>query len=447
MQEALLLTRRHALRVGYAACMGLSLADVLRAEEAAGAAGALEAPAQSVIHIFLPGGLPQQDSFDPKPLSAGQYRGRLGTIQTALPGVQFCELFPRLAAIAERLTIVRSMTHVENDHDRGKMYMYTGARPNPAIQFPSVGSIVAKELGPRNGLPPYIWYPLDPDVFPQSGFLNAAYNPLSLGSEAAISDPASAKYKVRDISLPGDVSTERNARRHRLLSGANQRFIQAHPSERAKAVDKFHERALEMVTSEAAQQAFLIDREPPAMRARYGDNSAGQGLLLARRLVEAGVRFVSLCYPPTSPGSAGAWDLHIDCQKNLESIAPPIDQALAVLIQDLEERGRLASTLVVLSTEFGRTPKINPAAGRDHWSKVFSIALAGGGMKPGVVYGASNATAADPSDHPVTVEDLVRTMYRQIGIDANHELIAPGDRPLRLVDGGRVLTELLARQT
>ena len=434
--------RRRFLTVG--ACAGLTLADVLRRESRVRAATPKvldSAKAKSVIFIFLPGGVPQQDSFDAKPDSPIEYRGSLQSIATRIPGCRFSDYFPKMAEAADKFTVVRSLAHDEPDHDRGKFYLYSGNRPSPAVQYPSVGSIVSFLRGPQNSLPPYVWYPNDPDQFPLSGFLNSAYNPFSLGSGG---DPGLPHFAVKDLALPDDLSDERFDRRRRMLDRVNQQFVPRLRSEQLAAVDHFYERAYAMVTSPEARAAFQISRENVKLRDRYGMNSAGQGLLLARRLVESGVRFVSLNFPAVGIGSAGPWDLHIDGHFLMRDLAPPIDQAFAALMNDLDDRGLLDSTLVVLATEFGRAPKINETAGRDHWSKVFSIVLAGGGVRRGLAYGMSDPTAAEPASDRMSVEDLVRTMYHAMGIDADDELMAPGDRPLKLVNGGRVVEELLA---
>jgi uncharacterized protein (DUF1501 family) len=241
---------------------------------------------------------------------------------------------------------------------------------------------------------------------------------------------------VRDLSLAGGVTEERFSRRRNALEAVNEYFAQRDQSDAVKAMDSFYERAYALISSPEARQAFDINAEPAALRDQYGRNQAGQRVLMARRLVEAGVRFVTLTY--------GGWDMHSQITAGFKRQMPPLDQALAALIKDLDQRGMLERTLVMVSSEFGRTPKINGNAGRDHWPKVFSVLLAGGGIKGGTIYGTSDPTAAEPDSDPVNPADLATTVYHQLGIVADKELMAPGGRPIEIVDGGKVVKDLLA---
>jgi hypothetical protein len=387
--------------------------------------------AQSVIHIWLPGGWAQQETFDPKPLAPLEYRGEMGSIETSLPGVRFNELLPKTAQIADRITVVRSMTHGEAAHERGTHNMFTGYRPSPALTYPSFGSVVAHELGPRDRLPPYVCLPNLPAPDAGAGYLGSAYGPFTLGS-----DPANPAFTVRDLALPGGVDPQRFATRQRLRDVVGKHFQRLENTANLEAMDEFYSRAYDLVSSSQARAAFDIQAEPDTVRDAYGRNEAGQRMLLARRLVESGVRLVTLSY--------GGWDMHQKIRDGITKTLPPFDQAYAALIRDLERRGLLDTTLVMVSSEFGRTPKINPDAGRDHWPKVFSVVLAGGGVKRGLVHGASDAIAAEPADAPLTVEDLATTVYHCLGIVADKELVAPGNRPVEIVDGGKVRNELLA---
>jgi len=424
--------RRGFLSVGALGGLGLSLGDFFRLREAgADSAGSgREAVARSAICIFLPGGFAQQETFDPKPHAPVDYRGPLGSIPTALPGVRFGELLPQTAAIADRLAICRSMTHGEAAHERGTHTMFTGYRPSPALHYPSFGSVVAHELGPRDNLPPYVCVPQQPNEFAGSGYLSSAYSGFSVGA-----DPATSAFKVRDLALPAGVDPGRFAVRRRMLDVVTAHFRSKERGDVLDALDSFYQRAYGLISSPQAQQAFDLEREPVEIKEEYGRTQAGMRMLLARRLVEAGVRFVTLTY--------GGWDHHDRIEQNMRRTMPPFDQAFAALVRDLDRRGLLASTLVYVATEFGRTPKINPTAGRDHWPKVFSIVMAGGGIKPGIVHGSSNATASEPEDDPLTVEDWATTLYDRLGIDARKELLAPGDRPIEIVDGGTVRAALV----
>jgi len=426
--------RRGFLTVGTIGGLGLSLGDYFRLRSARADAvpgqAARRAMAESVISIFLPGGLAQQETFDPKPLAPVEYRGPLGSIETALPGIRFGEVLPRTATIADKLAICRSMTHGEAAHERGTHTMLTGYKPSPAIQYPSFGSVVSHEFGPRKNLPPYVCIPNVPNEFAGSGYLSSAYSGFSLGA-----DPADGRFRVRDLDLPEGVDTTRFDKRRRLLDVVNAHFHDREKADALDALDSFYQRAYGLISSPEAQAAFDLKKEPDAVKEEYGRNQAGMRMLLARRLVESGVRFVTVTY--------GGWDHHDKIEKGIKSQAPAFDQAFAALIRDLDRRGLLASTLVCVTTEFGRTPKLNPTAGRDHWPKVFSIVMAGGGIKAGVVHGASNATAAEPEDDPLTVEDWATTVYDRLGIDARKELMAPGARPIEIVDGGTVVEQLI----
>jgi hypothetical protein len=413
--------------------MGLTLADYFHAKQARGEQkhyDAIEAKAQSVIHIFLPGGMAHQESFDPKPYAPIEFRGELNTIKTNT-GEIFSETLPKLAQCADKIAVVRSMTHGEAAHERGTHNMFTGYRPSPALQFPSMGSVVSHEYGPRNNLPPYVCIPNVPNECASNGYLSSSFAPFSLGS-----DPASKGFQVRDLSLPGGVDDARFARRRSALDAVNDHFARKDESDSIKAMNTFYERAYSLVASNEARNAFKIEAEPEAIRNEYGMNEAGQRLLMARRLVTAGVRFVTLTY--------GGWDMHAGITKNMQRQMPSLDQALAALINDLSRTGQLANTLVMVSSEFGRTPKINKDAGRDHWPKVFSVMLAGGGIKGGLVYGSSNSTASEPDNDPIGPEDLATTVYNQLGIVADKELMSPGDRPIEICDGGKVVKALLA---
>jgi uncharacterized protein (DUF1501 family) len=423
-------SRRDFMFVGLVGGLGLTLDDFFRLQARADAPGK-KAPAQSVIHIFLPGGIAHQESFDPKPYAPIEYRGEMGSIPTKIPGVVFNETLRQTAQVADKLCICRSMTHGEAAHERGTHNMFTGYRPSPALQYPSFGSVISHEFGPRNNLPPYVCIPSQPTTYAGSGYLSSAYAPFSLGS-----DPADGNFTVQDLKLPGGVDEKRFGTRRSLLSTVNDYFARKEKADELVAMDTFYQRAYSLISSQKAREAFNINAEPKQIRDEYGRNQAGQRMLLARRLVEAGVRFVSLTY--------GSWDLHVQIKPNTLAQLPAFDQAFAALIRDLDGRGLLKSTLVMVSSEFGRTPKINGTAGRDHWPKVFSVVLAGGGIKPGIVYGSSDATATEPEDDPLSVEDLAMTVYNQLGINGAKKLMAPGNRPIDIVREGKVREELVA---
>ncbi len=411
----------------------MSLGDARRME-AQGAAKDYESkvgPAKNVIHIYLNGGMAAQETFDPKLNAPLEYRGPFGTRKTGLPGVRFGELLERSAGVADKMTVVRSMSHGEAAHSRGRHNMFTGYRPSPALQYPSFGSVVSHEFGWRNNLPPYVCVPNKLNEFAGSGYLSSAYGPFSLGS-----DPGNKNFTVRDLASPDGVDKERFKRRRSMLSAVDEHFMSLEDSKALDSVDSFYQKAYGMVSSEEARRAFKLDEEPDKLRDRYGRNRIGQRMIMARRLVEGGVRFVSL--------QSGGWDMHNNIENGMKKRVPPVDRAFATLLEDLDERGMLDETLVMFTTEFGRTPKINSNAGRDHYPKVFSIAMAGGGLKRGFVYGKSNSTSTEPEENPVSVPDWATTVYKQMGIVADKELIAPGDRPVEIVKGGKVVDDLIA---
>lgn len=424
-------SRRSFLQVGLIGGLGLTLGDFFQLKAQQKVFESKEGPAKSVIHIFLPGGIAHQESFDPKPYAPQEYRGPLGSVETKVPGLLFSEHLKQTAKIADRLVVIPSTTHGEAAHERGTHNMFTGYRPSPALVYPSMGSVVSHEFGPRNNLPPYVCVPGVPNEYAQTGYLSSAYGPFSLGS-----DPANKNFRVQDLALPGGIDEERFNKRRSLLQSVDAHFAKLEKSDRLEAMDTFYQRAYSLISSQQAREAFDINQEAPELRDEYGRNEAGQRMLMARRLVEAGVRFVSLTY--------GGWDHHDNIAGGVGGQLPHFDQAFARLIRDLEDRGLLDSTLVMVSTEFGRTPKVNATAGRDHWPKVFSTVLAGGGLKKGFVFGKSDAIAAEPEEDPVQIQDLAKTVYHQLGINAEKELMAPGDRPIEIVDGGRVIEELIA---
>ena len=428
-------SRRGFLQVGLLGGLGLTLPQFLKME----AQGAQkdyktrEGVAKSVIQIFLPGGMAHQESWDPKPYAPSEYRGPFSPINTTIKGEKFSQYLKATAKVADKMTIIRSMAHGEAAHERGTHNMFTGYKPSPALEYPSMGAVVAHELGVRNSLPPYVCVPNVPNEFANSGYLSSAYGPFAIGA-----DPSRADFKVRDLNLPGGVDDKRFSRRRSLLETVDNHFRELEKSDALDSMDAFYQHAYSLISSQEAREAFNLKAEPEALRQKYGMNQPGQRMLLARRLVEAGTRFVSL--------TAGGWDHHDNIKNAMSRTLPPVDQALATLISDLDERGLLDSTLVMVTSEFGRTPKINATGGRDHWPRVFSVALAGGGTHRGMIYGSSDALGAEPEEDRVEIEDLATTVYNQLGITGDKELMSPGDRPIEIVDGGNVIDGILAKK-
>ncbi|CAN5241979.1 DUF1501 domain-containing protein [soil metagenome] len=424
--------RREFLKVGVVGSLGLTLGDffAMQARGDQKSYVSKEGVAKSVIQIVLPGGMAHQESWDPKPEAPLEYRGPFGVAKTKIPGIVLSENFRSVAAIADKMTIVRSIAGKEADHGRASYTMYTGYRKSPAIEHPALGAVVSHEFGPRKDLPPYVAVPSATE-YGGTGYLGSQFGPFGIGS-----DPARPGYKVRDLSLPPGVDDRRFNTRREIREVVDDHFhYQAAKTEAVGAMDEFYQRAYALISSPAARDAFNIEKETASTREKYGTSDAAPRFLLARRLVEAGVRFVTVSY--------GGWDMHAGIESAMKRQAPSLDTALAGLIRDLDDRGLLASTIVLVTSEFGRTPKINASAGRDHFARVFSLGIAGGGFKKGLVYGSSNSTASEPEENPVKVEDVLTTVYHQLGINADKELMAPGGRPIEIIDGGTVVKDLI----
>lgn len=440
--------RRSFIQVGLLGGVGLSLPDLFRIRAQAGevrmpgASKRTEGPAKSVIQIILPGGLASQESWDPKPEAPIEYRGPLGVVKTKISGVVFSENLARTAEIADKITVVRSVTGKIPDHAQATYQMFTGYLPTPAIQHPSLGAVVSEEFGPRNNLPAYVGLPNVPPAA-GTGYLSSKYGAFELGV-----DPGRKNFQVRDIALPRGVSEDRFERRRSAREALEDHFraLEANPAE-LDAMGEFYQQAYKLISSPQARKAFSLDGEPESIAKLYGDfknprngrpMSVGRQFMLARRLVEAGVRLVTVMYNGTD-----GWDNHLRIKEAVANGMPAFDAAFAGLIQDLEQRGLLGSTLVMVTSEFGRTPTLNENAGRDHWARVYSQVLAGGGITRGQIYGASNATSTEPDRDAVPVEDLLATVYRQLGIDSTDRLVAPGGRPIDIVREGRVVERLI----
>jgi Protein of unknown function (DUF1501) len=441
--------RRSFIQVGLLGGLGLSLPELFRftarASEIRPATGGVklaEGPAKSVIQIILPGGLAHQESWDPKPEAPIEYRGPLGVVKTKIPGVVFSENLSHTAQVADKITVVRSITGRIPDHAQATYQMFTGYLPTPAIQHPSLGAVVSNQFGSRKNLPAYVGVPNVPPSA-GTGYLSSKFGAFELGV-----DPGQRNFQVRDITLPKGITEERFERRRTAREAIEDHFRQAeaNPAE-LDAMGEFYQQAYKLISSPEARKAFSLEGEPEAMTKLYGDYKSPRGgrplgigrqLMLARRLVEAGVRLVTVMYNGTD-----GWDNHLRIKDAVANGMPAFDHAFAGLIADLDQRGLLDSTLVMVTSEFGRTPKINENAGRDHWARVYSYAVAGGGIAKGQIYGASNATASEPDQNPVTVEDFLATVYHQLGINSTDRLLAPGGRPIDIVRDGKVVEGLL----
>ena len=419
-------TRRSVLRVGSLGFFGLTLSRYLRLKHALAASGrSTEAKAQSVILFWLNGGPSQVDTWDPK--SNSSFRA----ISTNVPGIQISELLPRMSKHMDKVSIIRTMHTEENNHGLAHHYFLTGHRPSPAMNFPSVGSIVAKELSQRNSIPPNVMVPtIGPSFirYFQAHMLGARYDPMELPN------PSEKDFKVPDLSLPESVSLERLQNRRaaaRLVDSLYRE--QVYSAEHAK-LDDFQRQALEMMSSPAVKEAFDLSQEPETLKEAYGRDKIGQSALIARRLVEAGSRFVTIVdYKRKQTGRD--WDTHQDNdEQHRDVLVPGMDRVLSALLADLDARGLLSSTIVLATGEFGRTPDINPAGGRDHWNHCWSLVLGGGGIPGGLVVGESDERGAYIENRLVTVGDLFATLYKALGIDWTKEYMHPVGRPLKIAN-------------
>jgi uncharacterized protein (DUF1501 family) len=416
-----MMDRRSFLRIGSIAPFGtLCWGDALRA------AAPSPKPKQdlSVIHLFLAGGLSHLDTFDMKPAGDAKYRGPFKPISTSLAGLQVCEHLPLTAKRANLFTVIRSMTHKQSAHGAAQTLWLSGHDALPTVLAPAIGSVVMKELGPRNELPGYVFVPQPRGNNARAGFLGPRFNPFSAG-EANV-----PKYAVRDMDLPMGVDWSRLERRRGLQALVDQKIRSYDTSDTFDTLDAYYQSAFDLMKSPLARKAFDINAEPGPLRERYGRTSMGQGCLLARRLVEAGVRFVTVAR------GDNAWDHHGNIFPTLANdFLPELDKAFSTLLDDLAARGMLASTLVIVSGEFGRTAEINVNAGRDHWPNCYSLVLAGGGVPAGLVWGASDADGMFVKDNPVEIPDLAATLFHKLGIDPRKEFISNIGRPFRVADG------------
>ena len=418
-------TRRDFIRIGSLSALGVSLPDWLRAQEDTRRSDRKDV---ACILLWLGGGPSHIDSFDPKPDAPAAVRGEFGSIPTSISGVRFIDLLPQLAGRLDKFSLIRSVTSPENGHERATHDLLSGYRFNPAIEYPAYGSVVARELGDNGEIPASVLLGGFPFGYGGAGYMGARYNPFNVDT-----DPNKKNFRVRDVSLPGGLTAARLDRRRSILADVDAFRREVDASE-VSDLDAFYQKAYALITSPAARRAFELESEPEHIRSRFGRSRFGQSCLLARRLVESGARFVTVNY--------GGWDTHQNNFKSLRTKLPDVDRAYSALLDDLAQRGLLDSTLVICMGEFGRTPKVNPSAGRDHWGRAMSVTLGGGGVKCGQVIGATNANAEEPTDRPVTVPDLAATIYEALGIDRHKVYVTPQNRPLLVNYGGEPVHEL-----
>jgi len=431
--------RRDFLRLGTAGLfgMGFTLPGLLEMQARAAGQGRGDL---SLIFLFLHGGLSTIDTWDLKPDAPAEFRGDFRPIDTNVPGIRIGEHLPRTARQMDKIALIRSFRHHNSDHGAADHYVLTGYFPqagfNPGLspnnQRPAHGSIIARKLGPRGGVPPYVCLP---KMHPSAG---SAYLGSTVAPFVIDADPNAPDFSVPDIVPPPALAANRLEARRELLRRLDryQQAVETQANHNARAVSDYQREAFNLMTSPAARRAFDIQAEPDRLRQDYGRNSLGQSCLMARRLVEAGVRCVTIDH--------SNWDTHDNNFRTLRSsLLPALDGGLSTLFRDLADRGMLATTLVVVTGEFGRTPRINGNAGRDHWGPAFTVALGGGGIHGGRVIGRSDARAERPISDPHGPEDLAATIYHLMGIDPGEEFYTPEGRPVPIVNHGRVMHELL----
>ncbi len=432
-------SRRDFLRVGGLSALGLSLPGFFRLQELMAEGNANPHPSPqgvNCIFMWMRGGPSHHDTFDPKPDAPAEIRGEFGTIPTTLPGVRFVEHLPRLGRQTDKFSIIRGHDPKNAGHGFADHLLMTGHPPNPSLVYPCYGSVVAKERGYRDGMFPFVQ--LGPNVDHTfnggvAGILGDQYNPFEIDD-----DPNARNFKVRDLSLEGTPARARMARRYSMLTEFDRfRANVEGNAQPVQARDSFYEKAYGLITSPATRRAFDINQEPDRLRDVYGRTNFGQSCLLARRLIEAGVHFVTV--------TSGGWDTHVDNFKSLKNrLLPVLDQAYAALLQDLHDRGLLSSTLVVWVGDFGRTPKVNASAGRDHWASAGVACMGGGGVKVGEVVGATNPLGEFVIDNPVTPQDLAATIYHALGIPLHTWYRSQDGRPIELVPSGRPVAQLIS---
>jgi hypothetical protein len=444
LRESKRFNRRQLLVAGGLGFLGMNLAQLLRAESlAGGSAGGPRPRIKSCILMFYYGGPSHHDTWDMKPDAPAEVRGEFGSIATSVPGVRISEHLPRCARIMDRLAVIRSAHHKMTNHNAAAVEALCGRTPlrgdlellsnDPTTDFPCYGSALSYLSKTGGSVPshvalPHVMYNVVKLPGQTAGFLGAAYEPLQVNK-----NPNSPDFRVSEIELPSGVTLAELENRHALLARVNAQMTEPRSSGQGN-MGAFYERAFTLLRSDAVRRSFDINQEDPKTRERYGRNVHGQSALLARRLVEGGVRFVSV-YDKVTNGLDN-WDTHVNNFGRLkDQLLPPCDTAFSALVEDLEARGLLDSTLVIMLGEFGRTPKINGQGGRDHWPNCYSVVMAGGGVRGGTLYGSSDKLGAYPDLHPVTPGDLAATIFWSFGLDPATELHDTTGRPFRLAAG------------
>ncbi len=428
--------RRDFIKLGSAGLLGLTLPDLLRLEARAGSRRDKNrsAKAKSVILVWLAGGPSHLDMWDPKPNAPDTIRGEFKPINTSISGVQIGEHMPNTAAVLKHCTIIRSLAHSIPAHEPGTIYMTTGNKPTPALQFPSLGSVASRLLETPKGVPAYVsMSTLRGGKAGGPGYLGTAYGPFEIEGNAQ-----RGQFQVRGVSLPRGFALSDLDNRNKLLEELDASFKKYDQAgDLAAGLDQFQQQAIDILRSDKTKKAFDLSSESGSVRTSYGATPFGASALSARRLVEAGVRFVTI--------GTGGWDTH---RGNFQSLKtrnlPQLDTVLSALIGDLAERGMLDDTIVLCAGEFGRTPNINKDAGRDHWARSMSVLVAGGGFKRGYVHGATDEHGKAPASDPCLPDDLASTIFHQLGVDPKKELMTSSKRPITLFREGKLINGVIA---
>ena len=424
-------SRRDFLRVGALAPLGLSLGGLLSMEKMAGAAPTRGPRAKSVLLVFLGGGISHHDSFDMKTDAIEEIRGKYKSIASNVTGTRVCELLPKMAQTMDKVALIRSQMHGNDHHETATNWVLSGRFGTPFGDHPAMGAVVAHETGFTGKVPPYVAVPKNPSFtweLGRSAWLGGRFESFKAG------DPNAKEFKVRDLSMAQPMKPEQQERRQSLLKAVDHLSRTIEGNDQIATYDEFQRKAAEMILSPDAKSAFDIEKENEKTRNLYGRNEFGQSCLLARRLVESGVRFVTV--------NSGGWDHHAKIFEGLDKKLPQFDQGFAALINDLSDRGLLKDTLVLCMGEFGRTPKVNKDAGRDHWGYAGSILCAGAGVRGGKIIGATDKTGSTVTDRPVSPADICHTVYEALGIDPRKQLLTPEGRPVEILAEGATVNEL-----
>lgn len=420
--------RRDFLKIGALGTTGLDLAGYLRMTHAG---EVRRANAKSAIFVYLGGGPPHLDTFDMKPDSPTEFRGEFNPIATNVAGLQICEHLPKLAQCADKYTVLRGISHTLAGHELGTSYVNTGSRPVPSLIYPGFGAVISRELSGAPDLPHFVAIPNTPQ---KAGYLGVRYAPLQTNATPTANQP----FSVRGISLGDGQSAEKFEARQKLLGNLDTALDEFKSTSRlVDGLDRFGQQAYDLISSPRAREAFDVSLEKPSIAAPFGEHKFGQSCLLAARLIEAGVRFATVSF--------GGWDTHAgNFKKCKESLLPQLDQGLAALFSTLDAKGLLASTAVLVIGEFGRTPKINANAGRDHWPRAMFALMAGGGMKGGQVIGASDDKGQGPVGEAMSPDQVAASYYHSLGINYKKEYHTSTGRPVTIVREGSVIPALFS---